>query len=101
MSQSRGRFGTAWKKRLPGFLNFVQIQSATQPKIRIHEVDYSRNAVTTVSEQFCRGELIPPKAWNGSIYKNKYYPKYAYLERRQGVCGEVDQNAGTTCCVRG
>jgi succinoglycan biosynthesis transport protein ExoP len=26
-----------------------------------------------------------------SIYKNKYYAKYAYLERSQGVCGEVDQ----------
>jgi polysaccharide biosynthesis transport protein len=27
-----------------------------------------------------------------SIYKNEYYAKYAYLEGRQGVCEEVDQN---------
>jgi polysaccharide biosynthesis transport protein len=36
-----------------------------------------------------------------SIYKNKYYAKYANLERSQGVCGEVDQNAETAGCVRG
>ena len=28
-----------------------------------------------------------------SMYKDKYYSKYAYLESSQGVCGEVDQNA--------
>ena len=28
-----------------------------------------------------------------SMYKDKYYAKYAYLESSQGVCGEVDQNA--------
>ena len=28
-----------------------------------------------------------------SMYKDKYYTKYAYLESSQGVCGEVDQNA--------
>ena len=28
-----------------------------------------------------------------SMYKDKYYSKYAYLESGQGVCGEVDQNA--------
>ena len=26
-----------------------------------------------------------------SMYKDKYYAKYAYLESSQGVCGEVDQ----------
>jgi hypothetical protein len=30
------------------FLLFVQAQSAVHPKIRMHEVDYSRNAVTTI-----------------------------------------------------
>jgi hypothetical protein len=72
LHQSRGRFGTAWKERLPGFLDFVQGQSAVHPKIRIHEVDYSRNAVTTISEQFFGGELIPPKDWNGG-------PFYSYF----------------------
>jgi capsular exopolysaccharide synthesis family protein len=33
-----------------------------------------------------------------STYSDKYYAKYAYLEDSQGVCGEVDQNAGTACC---
>jgi hypothetical protein len=33
----------------------------------MHEVDYSRNAVTTISEQFFGGELIPPKDWNGTF----------------------------------
>jgi hypothetical protein len=28
LHQSCGRFGTAWKERLPGFLDFVQGQSA-------------------------------------------------------------------------
>ena len=31
-----------------------------------------------------------------SMYKDKYYSKYAYLEGGQGVCGEVDRNAA--CC---
>ena len=32
LHQSRGRFGAAWKERLPGFLDFVQQQSAAHPK---------------------------------------------------------------------
>ena len=35
-------------------------------------MDYSRNAVTTISEQFFGGELIPPKDWNGG-------PFYSYF----------------------
>jgi hypothetical protein len=72
LHQSRGHFGTAWKERLPGFLDFVQAQLRVDPKIRIHEVDYSRNAVTTISEQFFGGELIPPKIYNGG-------PFYSYF----------------------
>jgi hypothetical protein len=72
LHQSSGRFGTAWKERLPGFLDFVQKQSAFHPKIRVHEVDYSRDAVTTISEQFFGGKLIPPKDWNGG-------PFYSYF----------------------
>jgi succinoglycan biosynthesis transport protein ExoP len=34
---------------------------------------------------------------NKSMYKDKYYAKYAYCEGGQGVCGEVGQNAGTAC----
>jgi capsular exopolysaccharide synthesis family protein len=33
-----------------------------------------------------------------SIYNDKYYAKYAYLENYQAVCAEADQNAGTGCC---
>jgi hypothetical protein len=72
LHQSPGRYGTAWKERLPGFLDFVQQQSAIHPKIRIHEVDYSRNAVTTISELFFGGELVPLKDRNGA-------PFYAYF----------------------
>ncbi len=72
LHRSHGRFGTGWRERLPGFLDFVQEQSAVHPKIRVHEVDYSRNAVTTISEQFFGGELIPPKDWNGG-------PFYSYF----------------------
>jgi hypothetical protein len=72
LHRSRGRFGSAWKERLPGFLDFVQEQSVVNPKIRIHEVDYSRNAVTTISERFFGEELIPPKDWNGG-------PFYSYF----------------------
>jgi Mrp family chromosome partitioning ATPase len=32
-----------------------------------------------------------------SMYKDKYYSKYAYLEGSQGIWGEGDQNAGTAC----
>ena len=72
LHQSRGRFGTAWKERLPDFLSFVQEQAAAHPKIRIHEVDYSRDVVATVSEQYFGRELIPPKDWNGG-------PFYSYF----------------------
>jgi len=72
LHQSRGRFGAAWKERLPGFLDFVQQQSAAHSKVRTHEVDYSRKAVRTISEQFFGGESIPPKDWNGG-------PFYAYF----------------------
>jgi hypothetical protein len=72
LHQSRGRYGTAWEERLPSFLDFVQEQSVVHPKIRVHEVDYSRNAVTTISEQFFGGELIPPKDRFGA-------PFYAYF----------------------
>jgi polysaccharide biosynthesis transport protein len=33
-----------------------------------------------------------------SMYKDKYYARYAYLENHQGVCAEADQNAGTGSC---
>jgi polysaccharide biosynthesis transport protein len=33
-----------------------------------------------------------------SMYKDKYYARYAYLENYQGVCAEADQNAGTGSC---
>jgi succinoglycan biosynthesis transport protein ExoP len=33
-----------------------------------------------------------------SMYKDKYFANYAYLEGSQGICGEGDQNAGTACC---
>jgi succinoglycan biosynthesis transport protein ExoP len=33
-----------------------------------------------------------------SMYKDKYYAKYAYLEGSRGAFGEIDQNAGTACC---
>jgi capsular exopolysaccharide synthesis family protein len=32
-----------------------------------------------------------------SMYKDKYYAKYAYLEGSQGVCAKVDRNAGPAC----
>lgn len=67
LHQSHGRFGTAWKERLPSFLDFLQEQSMAHSKIRIHKVDYSRNAVKMISEQFFGGELIPPKDWNGGL----------------------------------
>jgi hypothetical protein len=72
LHQSRGRFGTAWQERLPGFLDCVEQQSAIHPKIRVHEVDYSPNAVKMISKQFFGGELIPPKDWNGG-------PFYSYF----------------------
>jgi len=72
LHQSRGRFGAAWKERLPGFLDFVQKQSAAHPKIRMHEVDYSPHVVRKISEQFFGRELIPPKDWNGG-------PFYSYF----------------------
>ena len=72
LHRSHGRYGTAWKERLPGFLAFVQQQSAAHPKIRTHEVDYSRNAAMTISEQFFGGASIPPKDRNGA-------PFYAYF----------------------
>jgi hypothetical protein len=72
LHQSRGRYGTAWKERLPGFLEFVQQQSALNPKIRTHEVDYSRDAAVRISEQFFGGEPIPFKDRNGA-------PFYAYF----------------------
>src|SRR5690348_690834 len=65
LHQSRGRFGTGWKERLPGFLNFVEMQSLANAKIRVHEVDYSRSAVRTIGERFFGGALIPPKDCNG------------------------------------
>src|ERR1700758_4819485 len=66
LHQSTGRYGTAWKQRLPGFLNFVQEQSIGHPKVRTHEVDYSRDAVKTISDQFFGGELMPAKDWHGA-----------------------------------
>ncbi len=72
LHQSRGRFGAAWKERLPGFLQFVEEQAATHPTIRIHEVDYSPNTVRTVSEQFFGGASIPPKDCIGG-------PFYSYF----------------------
>jgi hypothetical protein len=72
LHQSRGRFGAAWKERLPGFLDFVQQQSGAQPKIRTHEVDYSHKAVKRIAEQFFGGDFIPPKDWNGG-------PFYSYF----------------------
>ena len=77
LHQSRGRFGTAWKERLPAFLDFVHEQSMVDPKIRIHEVDYSRNAVATISGQFFGGELIPPKDWNGGPFYS-YFSGFAH-----------------------
>jgi hypothetical protein len=72
MHLSSGRYGTAWKERLSGFLEFVQQQSAAHPRVRIHEVNYSRNAAMTISEQFFGGEPIPPKDRHGA-------PFYAYF----------------------
>ncbi len=72
LHQSRGRYGTAWKERLPGFLEFLQQQSAAHPKVRSHEVDYSPQAVRTISDQFFGGALVPPKDRNGA-------PFYAYF----------------------
>jgi hypothetical protein len=43
------------------------------------------------------GRLFKYDVQNKSMYKDKYYAKYAYSEGSQGVCGEVDQNAGTAC----
>jgi hypothetical protein len=72
LHRSRGRFSTAWQERVPGFLDFVSTQAAANPKIRVHEVDYSSDAVATVSKQFFGGQLIPPKDWNGG-------PFYSYF----------------------
>ncbi len=89
LHRSHGRFGTGWRERLPGFLDFVQEQSAVHPKIRVHEVDYSRNAVTTISEQFFGGELIPPKDWNGGPFYSYFsgfanaHTRVAFFDRRR------------------
>ncbi len=72
LHKSQGRYGTAWKERLPGFLEFLHQQSETHGKIRTHEVDYSASAVRAISEQFFGGEFIPPKDRNGA-------PFYAYF----------------------
>src|SRR4051794_4109563 len=72
LHRSRGRFGTAWQERLPGLLELVSAQAAANPKIRVHEVDYSSDAIATVSNQFFGGQLIPPKDWNGG-------PFYSYF----------------------
>jgi hypothetical protein len=72
LHQSRGRFGAAWKERLPGLLEFLSAQAAANPKIRVHEVDYSSSIVARISEQFFGGQSIPPKDWNGG-------PFYSYF----------------------
>jgi len=76
LHQSRGRFGAAWKERLPGFLDFIKGQSAANPKIRVHEVDYSHVAVTTISERFFGSELIPPKDCKGGPFSS-YFSGFA------------------------
>jgi hypothetical protein len=72
LHQSSGRFGAAWKERLPGFLEFVQKLLALHPNMRAHEVDYSPDTVKRISEKFFGAELIPPKDWNGG-------PFYSYF----------------------
>ena len=72
LHKSRGRYGTAWKERLPGFLAFLKQQAKAHAKIRTHEVDYSAGTVRTISEQFFGGKFIPPKDRNGA-------PFYAYF----------------------
>jgi len=72
LHRSSGRYATAWKERLPGFLAFVEEQCAKHPQVHSHEVDYSAEAIAKVSEQFFGGKNIPAKDWMGA-------PFYAYF----------------------
>src|SRR5262249_29511321 len=76
LHQSRGRFGAAWKERLPGFLDFVQKQSAAHPKIRMVEVASFPNVVEKMSEKFFGGNLFPLKDWNEELFYS-YFSAFA------------------------
>ena len=82
LHRSHGRFGAAWRERLPGFLNFVQELSAANTKIRIHEVDYSPGTVKVISEQFFGGEIVPPKDRVGGPFYS-YFSGFANARHDQ------------------
>ena len=71
--RSRGRFGENWKA---GRQRILEI-AAKIPGARVLEVDYSREARHSVSDEFFAGSPIPSKDWRGGPYYAYFFGLHA------------------------
>ena len=71
--RSRGRFGENWKM---GRRRILEI-AAKIPGARVLEVDYSREARHSVSDEFFAGASVPSKDWRGGPYYAYFFGLHA------------------------
>src|SRR5438309_3373388 len=72
LHRSPGKYGDAWRQRLPGIRELIADACAHHPHARAVEVDYAATVVERLSDTYFGGARIPPKNCFGA-------PIHAYL----------------------